>query len=114
MDLSELRAANLARAPYWSPLGLEVWTPLEWAGAMCGEAGEAANVAKKMRQLEQGIPTREGERELVELTGRLGEELADTLIYLDLLAARCGIDLSQAVRAKFNATSDEFNMPVKL
>lgn len=71
------------------------WTILEWAGAMAGEAGEAANVAKKIR--------RDGPS--AELRQQLADEIADTLIYLDILAAQEGIDLELAVARKFNEVS---------
>lgn len=45
---------------------------------------------------------------------KLADELADTFIYLDLLASRCGIDLENAVRQKFNAISDRENLPFKI
>jgi len=85
------------------------WTLLEWAGAMCGEAGEAANVAKKLRRgdihLVAGNPT-----------GRklLADEIADTVIYADLLATQAGISLGDAVREKFNETSKKVGSSVRL
>lgn len=53
------------------------------------------NYSKKQRK--------EAEERLVESTG---EEIADTIIYLDLLAARLGINLSDAIIKKFNKVSD--------
>ncbi len=79
---------------------LREWSVLEWAGAMCGEAGETANVAKKIRRLEtMGGPADPA------LNEQLGDEIADTIIYLDLLAASRGIDLTDVIRYKFNQDS---------
>ncbi len=44
-----LRRLNVERVPFFGHT-LEGWNPLEWAGALCGEAGEAANIAKKLRR----------------------------------------------------------------
>jgi hypothetical protein len=45
---------------------------------------------------------------------RLGQEIADTVIYLDDLAERGGIDLGAAVTVTFNAVSDRNGFPEKL
>ena len=80
------------------------WTGADWSNAMVGEAGEAANVVKKMRRIETGIVA-EGEQskhQYEDLRNQLGWELADTVAYADLLAQYYGIDLGRAVREKFN------------
>lgn len=41
-------------------------------------------------------------------------EMADIVIYLDLLAARMKIDLGAAVREKFNVVSDWKSSKIKL
>jgi hypothetical protein len=113
--MQRLRVAGVARCEQWH--GLKSWSVMEWACAMVGEAGEAANVAKKIRRIEQGTAKRKEE-----LTGDarakqvalLAEECADTLIYLDLLAASEGIDLEAAVIKKFNSVSEQFKFPQRL
>jgi NTP pyrophosphatase (non-canonical NTP hydrolase) len=72
---------------------LDAWSPTDWACALAGETGEACNLIKKLRRGEE-----------VE-SGDIARELADVVIYADLLAARCGIDLGEAVRCKFNEVS---------
>ena len=70
-----------------------------------GELGEAANVAKKLNRFRDGI---KGNKETeAELRDKLAGEIADTFIYLDLLAQRAGIDLSDAVRQAFDNKSKE-------
>jgi hypothetical protein len=48
------------------------------------------------------------------LLAKLDEEIADTYIYLDLLAAHYGRDITKAVLAKFNAVSDASGFPERL
>ena len=72
---------------------LKSWNPLEWAGAICGEAGEFANMAKKMRRGEK-VDKR-----------AMGKELADIIMYCDLAAARLGLNLEEFVKLKFNEVS---------
>jgi NTP pyrophosphatase (non-canonical NTP hydrolase) len=110
---------------------IDSWTPTDWMTAIAGEVGEAANLVKKLRRIESDGLDVPQNREMIEwvygdagasaastvapnelraavereLVKRLGAELADVVIYVDLLAARLGIDLGQAVIDKFNATS---------
>lgn len=105
LTLDILREANAHRLPQFrdrhgnlahsEPDGSD-WSPAEWLQAVVGELGEFANLAKKVRR---------GDYTLDEKRHDLGEELADVIIYLDILAAQYGIDLSQSVIAKFNKVS---------
>ena len=61
---------------------------VHYALGMCGEAGEVANVVKKA--------LRKGEA----ASDDLAAELADTFIYLILLAGEAGVDLFAAYEAK--------------
>ena len=36
MEINELFAKNVERCNRWHPGGIDEWSPLEWAGAMCG------------------------------------------------------------------------------
>lgn len=103
LDFDTLQQVSVARCESLDGFNqkLDEWTLLEWAGAMCGEAGEAANVAKKLRRKRA---QRGDDKATVEL---LGEELADTVSYAVLTAARAGIDLGEAIVAKFNKVSKD-------
>ena len=82
---------------------LSAWSLSEWMTATLGELGEAANVLKKLNRARDGIV---GNSSTVdELKSQFADELADTFIYLDLLAQASGIDLAEAVRTKFECTS---------
>lgn len=99
--LEQLRYVNVERCN-GSFHSLDRWTPLEWAGAICGEAGEMANLCKKLRRGEDID------------TAAIGKELADIIIYSDLLAALLGIDLCRAIRSKFNEVSERVNSPMRM
>lgn len=101
-----LRAANKARDEHWDSNGK---ITLSFRGnELAGETGEACNIIKKL------------ERERLEMRGsratkeQLAEELADIIISADLIAMEMDIDLDEAVRSKFNATSDKYSLPVKM
>lgn len=100
-----LRGANLARVGYFNHT-LEGWSVAQWACALAGEVGELCNLVKKdFRRKDAGdTVTRQ----------MLSDEIADIAIYLDLLAARLGIDVAQAVQDKFNSKSREVDSPIRL
>lgn len=91
---------------------LSSWSLSDWFTAILGELGEAANVAKKLNRERDGI---RGNKETAEeLRAKLAAELADTFIYLDLLAQSAGVDLPVAVAQVFNAKSDEIGCSIKV
>lgn len=49
-----------------------------------------------------------------EFREKLGRELADTFVYLDLMFQHLGMDMSEEVRKVFNAKSDEIDCPLKI
>jgi NTP pyrophosphatase (non-canonical NTP hydrolase) len=104
LTFDQLRSVNLERCPMFGH-GLKAWNALEWAGAMCGEAGEAANVAKKLRRLEDGCDVNTQGMTRKELVQQLATEIAGAVVYADLLAASEGIDLGEAVADEFNRVS---------
>lgn len=104
LKFDDLRQQNVLRCEaVFHPLGS--WTPTDWACAMAGEAGETCNAVKKLRRHADGTNTAKDPTTEAECVAAIAVELADTVIYADLLAARLGIDLGEAVRAKFNAVS---------
>lgn len=104
LTFEALRAANIARCKKWHPGGVADWSLSDWMTATAGELGEAANVIKKLNRVRDGLV---GNKEtLEELQRALAYELADTLIYLDLVAAAAGVDLGRAVIEKFNIVSE--------
>lgn len=102
-SFNRLRDANVRRtADSYRPVS--DWSPTDWACAAAGEMGEVCNLIKKLRR---------SEGDGVEMAD-VADEMADVIIYLDLLAYRLTIDLGAAVKRKFNKTSDEVASSVKL
>ena len=112
LTFEELQAVNRARCEE-SYHPIQDWSPTDWACAMGGECGEALNLVKKLRRLTG--PTDRVTLELVQqithgdLLESIGLELADVVIYADLLATRIGLSLGECVAKKFNATSQKIN-----
>ena len=106
MDLQELRDANEKRHIEWAN-GADI--PLSFRGLeLAGEAGEVCNELKKIERTRRGM-----------VGGKVGtqdvqEELADVLVCVDLIAMDLGIDLGEALRAKFNKTSEKYGLVTKL
>jgi NTP pyrophosphatase (non-canonical NTP hydrolase) len=107
-------AANLARceAPDGFNHAIGSWSLSDWFTAVVGELGEAANVAKKLNRVRDGI-TGNQETE-TELRARLRAEVADAFIYLDLLARSQGFALEDAVRETFDRKSEQIGYPHRL
>lgn len=89
------------------------WNLSDWMTATVGELGEAANFIKKLNRQRNGMVGNKGLTE-DQLRAGLAEELADTAIYLDLMAQAAGIDLGTEIIAKFNRTSVENGFPERL
>lgn len=112
LTFAQFSAINRLRSE--SPGGfnhaLGAWSLSDWLTATLGELGEAANVAKKLNRIRDGIV---GNKQTeAELRAAFRREVADTFIYLDLLAQREGFDLGEAVRETFNAKSRELNCAI--
>lgn len=107
MNFSDFSKENRARCEASNGFNhnLMSWSLSDWFTAVMGEIGEAANIAKKLNRVRDGvIGNKESEPEL---RNKIRSELADAYIYLDLLAQREGIDIGQAVRETFDAKSKE-------
>lgn len=101
INFNQLRAANRARQRTAFRKCIE-WKPSGWSNALAGEVGETCNLIKK---LERG--------EVIDKDD-IAKEIADVIIYADILAAQFGIDLGQAVRDKFNEVSRRVESSVEL
>ena len=114
MDLRQFSKLNRERSEATDGFNhrLDAWTTAEWFTAVMGELGEAANVAKKLLRVRDGLP---GNTETPdELRVKLVRELADTLIYLDLLTQSLGFTLSDIVPAVFDAKSAKIGYSKRL
>ncbi len=106
LTFDELSTANRARMPVFGHT-VEDWSPAEWACCVAGEVGELCDKIKK-----RYIRNNQGSVKVSEWD--IAEELADVVIYADLLAQRMGIDLEMAVRTKFNQLSKQKDSVVRL
>ena len=105
MTFHDFSVSNKQRCE--SPKGfnhkLSDWSLSDWMTAAVGELGEAANIVKKLNRCRDGIPGNNLTE--AELRGKLKSELADTFIYLDLMAQAAGFDLGDAVAETFEKKS---------
>ncbi len=92
ISFDTLREANIKRSEE-KVFPSQNWSLAQWACAMAGEAGEACNIVKKIFRGDDIAKD------------ALEKELADVIIYCDLLAKAAGIDLGEAVINKFNEVS---------
>ena len=97
-----LRQANVNRQKEW-PGNDKADVPFR-ALEVAGEAGELAEKVKKWLRAERGI---KGSTATI---ADVASEMGDVLVALDLLANEMGINLGDAVREKFNATSEKYGM----
>lgn len=109
--LRDMQRINAERSARWMA-GSPGWTTLEIAGELAGEVGELANVCKKLRRSEMGVPGNKVSDDV--LLGQARGEIADVMIVLMLTASKLGIDLEDAVRETFNAKSEALGFPERL
>ena len=108
MNLKEFSKKNLQRCEE-SFHPLDSWSINDWMTAMTGEVGEAANIAKKLHRGDFDPTEDRGEqfaKDADYMARRLiSIEIADVIIYADLLMQRLGFDTSVVVASKFNEVS---------
>lgn len=102
MNFYDLKAANYNRCiKSFHPI--EEWSETDWATAFGGECGEALNLIKKRRRYNtSGIQYAHPNAPTVD---DVVDELADAVIYADLLCTRMGASLEEGIRRKFNEVS---------
>lgn len=128
--LEQLARANVRRAPDFHAGGLMDWSPAERGNELAGETGELCNELKKLLRFDRkygvDMPSpgaaewnevtwteaRANERDAI--VDRIRNELGDVVICASLIARQFGIDLEQATRDKFNATSEKIGSAVEL
>jgi len=114
LTFEEFSHANLARCESAQGFNhpLNGWSLSDWMTATMGELGEAANVAKKLNRIRDGV---QGNKESeAELLIKFRRECGDVGVYLDLMCRRAGFSLEDAMREVFNSKSAEIGYPVTL
>jgi NTP pyrophosphatase (non-canonical NTP hydrolase) len=118
ITFEELRIANKLRCETCFHK-VDEWKPWEWTNAIAGECGEACNLTKKMNRIwpaNQYIQNwnKPEDQRMEELINRMLDEIADMVIYADLLMSSVNKNLADAIKKKFNEKSDEINSIIKL
>lgn len=113
LTFADLRAVNVARCEDVFH-AIKEWSPTDWACAMAGECGEACNEIKKLRRLDGADSDFDTVEQRAELRLKIGKELADLVIYADLLAARLELDLGCEIVNKFNEVSERRGSEIRL
>jgi NTP pyrophosphatase (non-canonical NTP hydrolase) len=121
MNIQDIFNKSITRAIRWHGGDINQWSPLEWAGAMCGEAGECANAAKKLKRITDNLANiNEAARDLQtkeQASEKVILEVCDTVLYAVLVAASVGcdpIEFEDKLRATFNKKSVEYGFPERL
>jgi len=104
LTFKELRTKNVKRCEEAFPTCKD-WTLADWMNATVGKLGELANILKKVKR---------GDFPMESVAEEVGKEIADVAIYLDLMAAKAGVNLADAIIQKFNEVSDRRNCAIKL
>lgn len=111
LDFDSLRSANVARCNRWhGDAGIAGWSTSDWVTAIVGELGELAGLIKMRNRERDGLTG----NKFSPTDLQIAKEIADVAIYLDLLAARVGVDLGEAIRNKFNEVSVRNGFPERL
>jgi len=97
-----LRNANMSRQQEW-PGNDKADVPFR-AIEFAGEAGELSEAIKKWLRAERMI------KGSTATLADVASEMGDVVVALDLLAREMGINLGEAVREKFNATSAKYSL----
>lgn len=108
LAFEQVRRVNASRCARWHPPDWtepsDPWTLADWSNALCGEAGEAANIVKNLRRIQgdlwdaqkypgdnrSGLAHKSSAEPEEVLLAALADELADVALYLDLLATNGG------------------------
>src|SRR6185295_9193449 len=109
MNIKEFQLICEQRSKRW--LQEEEWSFLETIGAMCGESGEAANIAKKIKRLKTKLPNKEKGLDIInynELRMKMCMEVADSIIYGFKLLSDADCDAEVVLRLVFDEKSIEY------
>lgn len=108
MHMNEFSKINKNRSEKGFKHTIESWSLSDWGIATLGELGEAGNIVKKLNRLRDNIKAnKEKDSDYNILIQKLGTEIADTFIYLDLFAQAAGFSLQDIVIDTFNKKSKE-------
>lgn len=114
MDINEIQRISHARSLRW---GTQGWILVDWTNAMCGESGEAANIAKKLRRLDFQLPNKQAGLDVKDsfnLRLKCAQECADTILYALLTMDYLGFNAYETLAEVFNKKSEEYGFPERI
>lgn len=100
LTFTEFQHTNALRSEEAFDHTLAEWLPVGWPLAICGEAGELANLMKKVMR---------GDFTIEEKRREIEGEIADIICYCDLMASAIGANTGEIVRRKFNEVTKRVN-----
>lgn len=105
LTFAALRAANVNRCLKWHTKGLNSWSVNEWLTATIGEVGELASLIKmRLRERDGFVGNKFSPTQKM-----IADELADVVIYLDLVFAAIAPDfVSSTSFSEFRAANIDF------
>ena len=92
LTLKEYQERNIAHSAKAFP-ECKDWVITDWTNAIAGEAGEACNIAKKVRR---------GDFTISEAKKAILKELADTMCYCSILMSVMRADIEEVVNDKYD------------
>lgn len=114
LTFAALRLANTLRLPQFKnrrgrPAHIMAdgsdWSLNDWYTAASGEMGELGSILKQVRR---------GDLPLKQARESIGKEIADVVIYLDILSKQLGLELGDIVESKFNEVSVRVGASVRI
>lgn len=111
LSFENLHKTNVARCSTAFQEDVKDWTLGDWGNALAGETGEACNLIKKTRRVLQ-IGSMDINDAVVKRA--IGHELADVVIYVDLISEEIGVNLAEMIIEKFNLVSEKRNTTIRL
>lgn len=76
LTFNHLRTRNVIRCEM-AFHAVHSWSPTDWATAMAGECGEACNMVKKLRRLDDGKQLANIPPDRADIINAIGDEIAD-------------------------------------
>lgn len=110
LTFEKFSEVNEQRCNRWHPQGINSWSASDWLTAVTGELGELASLIKMENRERDGLVG----NKFSPTTLMIGKEIADVVIYMDLLARSYGLSLGAVVAEKFNEVSERNGFPERL
>lgn len=114
LTFDEFQNANEKRCIEGFKHNLKDWSFMEWGSATAGKVGEANNVAKKIKRIQQNISGNKEGEDYHTLRYKMGKEIMDGIIYSFLWLSAAGFNAEEMLIEVFNAKSDDIGSNIKI